>query len=192
MKVKTYGVSGLTEWHGKLKAGSIEVAVSFVGGTASPSGAQPAYLMTKDPIVQLVIENSKEFKSGFISLIMQQDVPGEHHRMAKPKPAITTHNPRPTVDDGVRKPVEEPTTKTGTETGNDEGKPTQGDEGSGDANSSEDGDGNKIPAADIKDAIEYLKEHFPEKKYTATALRTKSAFENACKECGVMFEFKAE
>lgn len=40
MKVKTYGVPDLTEWHGKVKAGTLEVSVSFTGGTASPSGAQ--------------------------------------------------------------------------------------------------------------------------------------------------------
>lgn len=87
MKVKTYGVPGLTEWHGKVRAGSIEVSVSFTGGTASPSGAQPAYYMTKDPIVQFVIENSKEFKSGFIIVVMSQDIAGEHPRMAIPKNA---------------------------------------------------------------------------------------------------------
>lgn len=87
MKVKTYGIAGLTEWYGKLRAGSIETAVSFVGGTVSPSGAQPAYYMTKDPIVQFVIENSSEFKSGFIKLVMEQEIPGEHRRMAMPKTA---------------------------------------------------------------------------------------------------------
>lgn len=85
MKVKTYGVYELTEWHGKVKAGSLEVRVSFTGGTSSPSGAQPAYFVTKDPITQFVIENSKEFKSGFITLTMSQDVPGTHPRMAVPK-----------------------------------------------------------------------------------------------------------
>lgn len=85
MKVKTYGVQELTEWHGRVKAGTIEVAVSFTGGTSSPSGAQPAYFVTKDPITQFVIENSKEFKNGFIILLMSQDIPGNHPRMAVSK-----------------------------------------------------------------------------------------------------------
>lgn len=85
MKVKTYGIPGLSEWHGKVKAGSIAINVSFTGGTASPSGAQPAYFMTKDPITQFVIENSKEYKQGFIILVMQQEAPGDHPRMAVPK-----------------------------------------------------------------------------------------------------------
>lgn len=196
MKVKTYGVPGLTEWHGKLKAGSIEVAVSFVGGTASPSGAQPAYFMTKDPIVQLVIENSKEFKSGFISLIMQQEVPGEHRRMAmpKPKPAPVVEAPKepavapaPTDETTTTVQVEQPAETGAADEGADGG---EGDaDGAGDA---ETGTGNKITVADKSDAIEWLKEHYPEKKYTATALRTKSAFDAACNECGVEFEFTAE
>lgn len=86
MEIKTYGVYGLTEWHGKVKAGTIEVKVSLVGGTSSPSGTQPAYMVTKDPVVQFVIENSKEFKSGFIRLVMKQELPGTHKRIAVHKP----------------------------------------------------------------------------------------------------------
>ena len=100
MKIKTYGINNLSEWHGEVKTGSISVRVSFTGGTASPSGAQPAYMVTKDPITQFVIENSKEFKDGFIHLEMSQDMPGEHHRMAVPKKIPTTNN----------EPAETPTT----------------------------------------------------------------------------------
>ena len=95
MKVKTYGIYSLTEWHGKVKAGTIEVNVSFVGGTASPSGSQPAYMVTKDPITQFVIENSKEFKDGFIVLVMCEEIGGNHRRMAVPKPVVE----KPKTDD---------------------------------------------------------------------------------------------
>ena len=185
MKVKTYGVPDLTEWHGKLKAGSLEVNVSFTGGTASPSGAQPAYFMTKDPIVQFVIENSKEYKNGFIILVMSQDIAGEHPRMAVPKPqAAPTHN----VDASQPvltpvKPSEEPPTV------NDEEPQNNGEEAEG--NEEAEADGNKVEVADKNEAIEYLKEHFADKNYTATSLRTKTAFEAACKECGVEFVFTA-
>lgn len=176
MKVKTYGIPGLTEWHGKLKAGSIEVSVSFVGGTASPSGAQPAYFMTKDPIVQFVIEHSKEYKSGFIILVMSQDVAGEHPRMAVPKPA-------PVVKETVAHttPEDEPTAEAEQPNGETQDETLQGD--------GDDTDGGKIKVADKSDAIEYLKERFPEKGYTAVKLRTKTAFEAACKECGVEFDY---
>lgn len=183
MKVKTYGVPGLTEWHGKLKAGSIEVSASFVGGTASPSGAQPAYFMTKDPIVQFVIEHSKEYKSGFIILVMSQDVAGEHPRMAVPKPAPVPETPAPVVKEPVTPTTPAEETPAEAEQPTDE---TQDDTLQGDG---DDADGGKIKVADKNEAIEYLKEHFAEKNYTATSLRTKTAFEAACKECGVEFDY---
>ena len=191
MKVKTYGVPGLTEWHGKLKAGSIEVSASFVGGTASPSGAQPAYFMTKDPIVQFVIEHSKEYKSGFIILVMSQDVAGEHPRMAVPKPAPVLkpapvpETPAPVAEETVTTttPAEEPNAEEAQPTGETQDETVQGD--------GEDADGGKIKVADKNEAIEYLKEHFAENNFTATSLRTKTAFEAACKECGVEFVFTA-
>lgn len=188
MKVKTYGVPDLTEWHGKLKAGSLEVNVSFTGGTASPSGAQPAYFMTKDPIVQFVIENSKEYKNGFIILVMSQDIAGEHPRMAVPKPAPVPESPTPVVEETVTPttPAEETPADVEQQTGEAQDETSQDDGNGGD-----DADGNKIKVADKNEAIEYLKEHFADKNYTATSLRTKTAFEAACKECGVEFVFTA-
>jgi hypothetical protein len=174
MKVKTYGVPGLTEWHGKVRAGSIEVAVSFTGGTASPSGAQPAYFLTKDPIVQFVIENCKEYKAGFIILVMSQEVPGEHPRMAVPKPkADTTPTEEPSIPD------------TQGEQGGEQPAEEQPRQEAGDAA----GKGSPIEVADKSEAIEYLKEHFADKNYTATSLRTQTAFKAACEECGVEFVF---
>ena len=169
MKVKTYGISGLTEWHGKVKAGNLEVSVSFIGGTASPSGAQPAYYMTKDPIVQFVIENSEEFKSGVIELHMSQDVNGDHPREAKPKQIITTSD-----DYTMSQPL-----SMDSEDGAQER--ADGNEGTTGAE--------PIVVADKSEAIEYLKEHFPERNYTATSLRGKGAFEAACSACGVVFVF---
>lgn len=49
----------------------------------------------------------------------------------------------------------------------------------------------KVQVADKSDAIEYLKEKYPEKGYTAVKLRTKAAFDAACSECGVEFEYTA-
>lgn len=172
MKVKTYGVPGLTEWHGKVKAGSIEVEVSFSGGTASPSGAQPAYFVTKDPITQFIIENSKEYKNGFIILVMQQEAPGEHPRMAVPKPKPAVEKASETVAD-ESEPAEEPKENAAAVEEPVPGIPEA------------------ITVADKYDAIEYLKEHFPDKNYTSSGLRTKTAFEAACKECGVVFVYKA-
>ncbi len=192
MKVKTYGVPELTEWQGKLKAGSIEVNVLFTGGTASPSGAQPAYFVTKDPITQFVIENSKEFKDGFIILLMQTEIPGEHPRMAIPKPQEVVQE--------QTKPVTEQTPAPMAVDANDnEGNNTQEEEASEEADNADDeGAGDDAPEGDHPlvvqvssktDAIEWLKEHYPEKGYTSTKLRTKQAFDAACAENNVVFEF---
>lgn len=160
MKVKTYGVPELTEWHGKIKAGSLEVAVSFTGGTSSPGGAQPAYFVTKDPITQFIIEHSNEFKNRFIILLMSQDVPGQHPRAAVPKAKAA-----PKDEDENPKKEDKKDGETDTVT---------------------------VEVPDKTDAVEYLKEHFPDRGYTQTQLRTKTAFEAACQECKVKFMFTAE
>lgn len=161
MKVKTYGIHGLSEWHGKVKAGSIAINVSFTGGTASPSGAQPAYFMTKDPITQFVIENSKEFKQGFIILVMQQEAPGDHPRMAVPK---TKDAPQPTGD------VE-------TEASEDEVVVTEASEGT---------NIQKIVVPSLEDAKTYLVENFG---ISRTKLRSRKQIEDAAAANGVNFVF---
>lgn len=153
MKVNTYGIQGLTEWHGTLQAGTLQLKISFKGGTASPSGALPAYHMTKNPIAQFIIEHSKEFSSGLISLISSQEIPGQHPNIATPKNTThTTENQQQSID---TTPV--PTTHT------------------------------SIPVHDKSQAIQYLKQHYPNNGYTAVKLRSDEAFNAACEECGITF-----
>lgn len=49
----------------------------------------------------------------------------------------------------------------------------------------------KVEVADKAEAIEWLKEHNPEAGYTAAKLRSKDAFEKACADNNVIFEFNA-
>jgi len=42
------------------------VKISFANGYSNEKGRTPATFSTKNPIIQLAIENSKEFKSGHI------------------------------------------------------------------------------------------------------------------------------
>lgn len=174
MNIKTYGVPELTEWHGKVKAGSIEVGVSFTGGTSSPSGAQPAYLVTKDPIVQFVIEHSKEFKNGFIILLMSQETPGNHPRqgVAKPKAAKATGSDRANGANGAD--------KSGSTT----------DEANGDREengiSTEESENapETVEVSCLQDAQAYLQEHFSIASYK---VRTYEAARDAGLEHGVRF-----
>ena len=177
MTIKTYSIHGLSEWYGDVKAGTLSVKVAFTGGTASPSVAVPAYFMTKDPVVQFVIEHSKEFKSGFIRLNMQQTIAGDHPRMA-------THKPDPATDvAGSGKP----------ESNEPEEGPAVSEENANEGNTAEEvaaPDGKRtVKVADKAEAIEWLKENYPDKGYTAVKLRSTAAFETACQECNVVFEF---
>ena len=201
---KTYGVSGLMDWTTQIKAGKGSVSVHFTGGALTAYGVTPAKYSTSNPFFQSVIENSKQFKSGRIELLGTMEVPDDAatkarkarmaakaaEKPAKDEQSPVTETPVPETPAPVVKepviptvPVEE--TPAEAEQPTDE---TQDDTLQGDG---EDADGGKIKVADKNEAIEYLKEHFAEKNYTATSLRTKTAFEAACKECGVEFVFTA-
>lgn len=192
MKVNTYGINGLTEWYGDLKSGSISVKVSFVGGTASPSGAQPAYFVTKDPITQFVIENSKEFKSGFIHLEMSQEIPGNHPRMAIPTTTVPTA-PIQTQARSVAHPESRQETVPGLPSGVEatNGNSTiPADEPAigGTEEGAESGEGvQTVEVACKADAVEWLKERYPDKGYNGNTLRAAAAFEAACNEARVKF-----
>ena len=206
---KTYGVSGLMDWTTQIKAGKGSVSVHFTGGALTAYGVTPAKYSTSNPFFQSVIENSKQFKSGRIELLGTMEVPDDaatkarKARMAakaaeKPakdeqSPVIETpvpETPAPVAEETVtpttpaeETPAEETPAEEVQPTGETQDETLQGD--------GEDADGGKIKVADKNEAIEYLKEHFAEKNYTATSLRTKTAFEAACKECGVEFVFTA-
>lgn len=172
MKIKTYGIKGLLEWHGIVSAGKINMEVSFTNGSTTSVGVSPASFITKDELTQFVIENSDQFKNGRIVLVREIEVPDDEAtkvRMKKPCAAASAAN---TLTDN---------------------SPLVAD---GEGGAQEQADGNKgtagaepIVVADKSEAIEYLKEHFPERNYTATSLRGKGAFEAACSACGVVFVF---
>lgn len=201
---KTYGVSGLMDWTTQIKAGKGSVSVHFTGGALTAYGVTPAKYSTSNPFFQSVIENSKQFKSGRIELLGTMEVPDDAATKARKarmaakvaeKPAKEEQSPvtetpvpetpTPVAEDTVTPttPAEEPLAEEVQPTGEKQDETLQDD--------GEDADGGKIKVADKNEAIEYLKEHFAEKNYTATSLRTKTAFEAACKECGVEFVFTA-
>ena len=201
MKVKTYGIYSLTEWHGKVKAGTIEVNVSFVGGTASPSGSQPAYMVTKDPITQFVIENSKEFKDGFIVLVMCEEIGGNHRRMAVPKPVVE----KPKTDDAPTKHQQgtyETETPAADATGTVADADASGTVADADENPSDEGEGvdactdptegtvtedgkRIVEVTDIDDARDYLVEEF---QIARSTLRSNVSVFRAADEHNIVFK----
>lgn len=191
---KTYGVSGLMDWTTQIKTGKVSVSVHFTGGALTAYGVTPAKYSTSNPFFQSVIENSEQFKSGRIMLLGEMEVPDDaatksrKARMAAKaaeKPAPVPETPTHVAEEPVTPttPAKESPSESEQPTGETQDETLQGDD--------EDADGSKIKVADKPDAIEYLKERFPEKGYTAVKLRTKTAFDAACKECGVEFVFTA-
>lgn len=201
---KTYGVSGLMDWTTQIKAGKGSVSVHFTGGALTAYGVTPAKYSTSNPFFQSVIENSKQFKSGRIELLGTMEVPDDAatkarkarmaakaaEKSAKDEQSPVTETPVPETPAPVAEEKVTPTTPA-EETPAEEVQPTGETQDETLQGDGDDADGGKIKVADKNEAIEYLKEHFAEKNYTATSLRTKTAFEAACKECGVEFVFTA-
>ena len=201
---KTYGVSGLMDWTTQIKAGKGSVSVHFTGGALTAYGVTPAKYSTSNPFFQSVIENSKQFKSGRIELLGTMEVPDDAatkarkarmaakaaEKPAKDEQSPVTETPVPETPAHVAEETVTPTTPA-EETPAEEVQPTGETQDETLQGDGDDADGGKIKVADKNEAIEYLKEHFAEKNYTATSLRTKTAFEAACKECGVEFVFTA-
>lgn len=166
MKRKTYGVSGLMDWTTQIKAGKAMVTVHFTGGALTAYGVTPATYSTTDAFFQRVIEGSAQFRSGKIALLSEMEVGGN-----------------PDAADAARKEAKDKAAVGAA----DAARTVAKDE-------AEDGDEEVtvVEVPDRYDAVVYLKEHFPDKGYTSTALRTKAAFDAACRAHGVRFVFTTE
>lgn len=162
MKLKTYGVSGLIDFTTQIKSGKCSVSVHFTGGALTAYGVTPAKFSTSNPMFQHIIENSEQFKNNRIILLGEIEVKGKENTTVNKQ----KNNSNSSADNTVIM------------------NPPKGEELSMNPES-------VVEVADKYDAIEYLKEHFPEKKYTSTGLRTDIAFDAACNDCGIKFVFKS-
>ncbi len=203
--IKTYGIYGLLEWHGSVKCGSITMNLSFTNGSTTAYGVSPATYITKDEATQFIIEHSDKFKSGKIKLISKREFVGAPEKkvvpvvpkVTTPKPPVT--NPEPPVTNPEppvttpEPPVTNPEPPKDEEGAGEGAGKTDGAQGADAGNAGTDGaqgEGDStINVSDKSEAVDWLKSHYPEKGYTATKLRTKEAFLEACKECGVTFEW---
>ena len=166
MKRKTYGVSGLMDWTTQIKAGKAMVTVHFTGGALTAYGVTPATYSTTDAFFQRVIEGSAQFRSGKIALLSEMEVGGN------PGAADAAHTVA--KDEAAVGAADAALTEA-------KGEAEDGEE-----------EGTVVEVPDRYDAVVYLKEHFPDKGYTSTALRTKAAFDAACRAHGVRFVFTTE
>lgn len=166
---KTYGVSGLTDWTAQIKAGKGTVLLHFTGGALTAFGVTPAKFSTSSLFFQSVIEDSEPFKGGRIQLLDTMEV-ADDATVKKRKLCAHIH-------------AESPERET------DEAKQETLDETSGQSPADTTHGFKAVEVADRSDAIEYLKENYPDKGYGAVKLRTKTAFDAACAEHGIRFVY---
>lgn len=193
MKRKTYGVSGLMDWTTQIKAGKAMVTVHFTGGALTAYGVTPATYSTTDAFFQRVIEGSAQFRSGKIALLSEMEVGGNPgaadaaRTVAKDKATVGAADAAHTVakDEAA---VGAAAAAHAVANGASDAALT---EAKGEAENGDE-DGTVVEVPDRYDAVVYLKEHFPDKGYTSTALRTKAAFDAACRAHGVRFVFTTE
>lgn len=62
------------DWVAQIKAGAATLKVHFTGGTLTVYGVTPAEYTTDNPFVQRVIEQSKYFKEGRITLLKSIEI----------------------------------------------------------------------------------------------------------------------
>lgn len=156
------------DWAAQINAGKATLSVHFTGGALTAYGVTPATYITTNPVFQAAVEGSAYFKSGRIKLLSIMEVPDDAAALArKARAARKAANNAPV-----------------------EVKPAA-EEAPAAAPAPEETGVTTIEVADKNEAVEYLKEHY-KASYTATSLRTKAAFDAACKECGVAFVFTAE
>ena len=198
MKRKTYGVSGLMDWTTQIKAGKAMVTVHFTGGALTAYGVTPATYSTTDAFFQRVIEGSAQFRSGKIALLSEMEVGGNPdaadaaRKVAKDKAAVGASDAALTEakDEAAvgEADAAHAVAKGEAAVGAADAAHTEAKDEAEDG----DEDGTVVEVPDRYDAVVYLKEHFPGNGYTSTALRTKAAFDAACRAHGVRFVFTTE
>lgn len=68
---KTYGAYGFVEWNVAIPLNGTFLNVPFKGGSFTELGVNPASFQTENPILQIAIENSIQFKDGRIKMIKE-------------------------------------------------------------------------------------------------------------------------
>lgn len=173
MKRKIYGVPGQLECHLIVHSGPSMAKVPFRGGSITDIVRCPARYATSKLVEQVFIENSQEFQAGKIVLMDSLEIPDEAEEKA-----------RKAKEADKSDAVAEPSSISGAEADGKAAK--QDNEGN-----SDEADGVQTIEVGCKaDAVEWLKERYPEKGYNGNNLRANAAFDSACAEAGVSFIIK--
>ena len=197
---KTYGILHLTEKHTVFYLGKTKVNVSFTGGIVTKKGVTPATFTTDNPIVQVAIENSADFKKGVIRLQSQYLMHGEvkigKNATKKPEERTeekTVENPEPTPEP-TSEPTPEPTPEPCAEEIPEEipevipeVTAVASEEADSGEQEAEDATGLEVVDASCKDvAKQYLQEHYGE---NPAPLRTRADVQECAARHGITFNF---
>ena len=171
MKHKIYGVRDLKEWNALIHSGNVTMRVVFQGGANTKRGKIPATYDTTDAVKQAIIEKSAEFKHGKIFVVQSIEVPDDKETLERKRlnAKIEARKNAEKRDNPIAQVSDENSEDAG-----ENGSVVQ-----------------TIQVADKRDAIDWLKENFPDKGYTVNKLKSEESFVAACEECNVVFEFTA-
>lgn len=90
----TYGVYNMVEWHALLRSGKATLEVHFSNGATTTAGVTPATFTTDNPITQIMIERTAEFRGGKIKRLRVYDLGGDVVGQSNP-PAPAVQTPAP-------------------------------------------------------------------------------------------------
>jgi hypothetical protein len=106
-----YGVNGMIEYQSLVKIGRATMKVHFTNGSMNAIGVSPATFTTSNPLTQMAIENSRDFKRGLIKVIRTIPLEEEIHVQHNKKREITIpdlpHENSVIPDDEITIPDEE-------------------------------------------------------------------------------------
>lgn len=193
---KTYAIYNLAEKHTVFYLGKTRVHVSFTGGVITKKGVTPATFTTSDPVVQLSIENSPDFKRGAIRVVASYPQNGEVSVGMNPEVSAVSGETADSVvlDDtavaDLNASAETVTKHDGHEsegTAEISGEDMGSAEDEADAGTAEGECVLEVVEASCKDvAKQYLHEHFGE---NPAPLRTRQDVQDCAARHGIVFEF---
>ncbi len=193
---RTYAIFHLTEKHTAFYLGKMRVQVSFTGGIITKKGVTPATFTTEDPVVQLAIESSDDFRRGVIRLKSEYPLGGDVPVGVNPREVATTDE-----HIGVEEPeyCDTPMAGMPSDYGYEpdpdmvvdydyEAQPAEADSAaSGEATAEADESVLEVLDASCKDvAKQYLEEHFGE---NPAKLRTRDDVQRCAAKYGIRFNF---
>lgn len=183
-----------------VKAGQTDAIINFKGGSIVDFARKPASYSTSDPLYQAIIENSIQFQRGEIKLMGAIEVPDDAATIARKAASQASAGDVVSAQPKTANSIESESEKEKVSHEDDvaNGPTEDGAAGESEETSHEDEDQSEaagsiqtVEVVDKRDAIDWLKEHYPEAGYNGNNLRSAENFKAACDSHGVVFKFTA-